>query len=158
MDPKVDTASGDLPPAGLLRRLGAMLYDSLLLFAVSWSVTAIEVALRVARVGEDAIRASGQSAVAGPALQLPLLLACFAFFGWFWTRSGQTLGMQAWRLRIDSDAGGRISWWQALRRFSGAIVSFASFGLGFWWMLFDSRRRAWHDRLSNSRMVQLPAK
>lgn len=147
-----------LQPAGLWRRLGAMFYDALLLFAVTWSVTAIEIALRVARVGDAAVRASPHTAVAGPLLQIPLACAVVLFFGWFWTRSGQTLGMQAWRLRIDTLEGARISWRQVLLRIVGASISAACLGLGYWWILFDPEKCAWHDRISRSRVVVLPAK
>ena len=34
-----------------------------------------------------------------------LALLVFAYFGWSWTRSGQTLGMRAWRIRLESAAG-----------------------------------------------------
>ena len=135
-----------------------MLYDSLLLFAVTWSVTAIEIALRVASVGDAAVRASRHSAVAGPLLQIPLACAVVLFFGWFWTRSGQTLGMQAWRLRIETLEGDRIGWSQVLLRIGGAAISLACFGLGYLWILFDPAKRAWHDRISRSRVVVLPAK
>ena len=147
-----------MQPAGLCRRLAAMLYDSLLLFAVTWSVTAIEIALRVASVGDAAVRASERSAVAGPLLQIPLACAVVLFFGWFWTRSGQTRGMQAWRLRLETLEGGRIGWWQVLLRIGGATISLACLGLGYWWILFDAEKRAWHDRISRSRVVMLAAK
>lgn len=152
-EPPTDQA---LPPAGIARRLGAMFYDGLLLLGVTWAVTALEIALKVAVVGADAVRESGQRALGGPLLQLSLLVVVFLFFGWFWTRSGQTLGMQAWRIRLDSDDGGRISWPQALVRFAGAAVSAACLGAGYWWMLVDRERLTWHDRWSRSRVVRMP--
>jgi uncharacterized RDD family membrane protein YckC len=135
-----------------------MLYDSLLLFAVTWAVTAIAIALRVATVGNAAIRDSGAAAVTGPLLQTALAGAAALFLGWFWTRTGQTLGMQAWRLRIDSFEGGRIGWQQVVLRIGGALLSAACLGLGFWWILIDGEKLAWHDRISRSRVVVLAAK
>jgi len=133
-----------------------MFYDTLLLFAVAWAVTAVEVGLRVWREGESAIRATGRAAAGGLGLQLPLALATLLFFGWFWTRWGQTLGMQAWRLRVETLAGGRISWGQALLRMAGACVSFACLGAGYLAILFDPAARAWHDRWSGTRVVIEP--
>ncbi len=78
------------------------------------------------------------------------------FFGWFWTRSGQTLGMQAWRLRVQQPDGSPISWRQALVRMGGAVLSALCLGAGYWWLLFDRERRTWHDRLSGTRVVLLP--
>ena len=145
-----------LPPPGLLRRLAAMLYDSLLVFAVAWTVTAVAVFLRLERVGESAIRASGKAAASGLLLQLAIAVALVLFFGWFWTRSGQTLGMQAWRLRVQQPDGSPISWRQAVVRMGGAALSALCLGAGYWWLLLDREKRTWHDRLSGTRVVLLP--
>lgn len=147
---------GALPPPGLLRRLAAMLYDSLLVFAVAWTVTAFAVFLRRESVGEAAIRASGHAAASGPLLQAAIAAALVLFFGWFWTRSGQTLGMQAWRLRVQRPDGGAISWRQALVRMAGALLSALCLGAGYWWALLDREKCTWHDRLSGTRVVLLP--
>lgn len=149
--------SPDAPPVpGLLRRFAAMLYDSLLLFAVGWTVTAVAVGLRAASVGEAAIRASGKAAASGLPLQVAIAATTVLFFGWFWTRSGQTLGMQAWRLRVQQPDGSAIGWRQALIRMGGAVLSGLCLGAGYWWALFDRDRCTWHDRLSGTRVVLLP--
>lgn len=143
-------------PAGLARRLGAMLYDTLLIFAVTWTVTAIVIGLRVWWSGEQAVRSAGGPAASGLLLQLPLLIAIAAFFVWFWTRSGQTLGMQSWRLRVETEAGARLGWRLAVTRLLLAVVSAACLGAGYWWILLDSQKRGWHDRLTRTRVVVLP--
>lgn len=142
--------------AGLARRIGAMFYDSLLVFAVTWSVTAAVIGLRVWMQGADQIQAHAGRAASGPLLQLPLFLAVAVFFVWFWTRSGQTLGMQSWRLRLETEDGQLISWKTGLIRLCLALVSFLCLGLGYWWILIDRERRAWHDRLTGTRVVVLP--
>lgn len=133
-----------------------MFYDTLLLFAVTWAITALEVGLRLWREGEQAIRATGRAAAGGAELQIPLLVVTVLFFGWFWTRWGQTLGMQAWKLRIETLDGARISWPQALLRMLFAGVSLACLGAGYWTMLFDGQRRTWHDRWTGTRIVRVP--
>ena len=135
-----------------------MFYDSLLLFALTWAVTALEIGLRVWWSGADSVRATGNAAAGGILLQLPIALVVVLFFGWFWTRSGQTLGMQAWRLRIETLAGDRLGWRQALLRLALATVSLACFGAGYWSLLFDPERRTWHDRWTRTRVVLLPAR
>jgi uncharacterized RDD family membrane protein YckC len=154
MTPTAPDAPRASEPAGLRRRLAAMFYDALLLFAVSWAVTALAVGLRVGLEGETAVRASGRAAAGGIGLQLALAAATVLFFGWFWTRWGQTLGMQAWRLRVETLAGDRISWRQAMLRLAGACVSFACLGAGYLAILFDPESRAWHDRWSGTRVVR----
>lgn len=140
---------------GLARRLAAMLYDSFLLFAVGWSVTALAVFVRAVTVGAGTIQASGHAAVSGPLLQVALAAAIVLFFGWFWTRSGQTLGMQAWRLRVQQASGEPVTWRQALLRLGCACVSLLALGAGYWWALIDHERCTWHDRCSGTRVVLL---
>jgi len=79
-----DTNSQDLPPAGLLRRLGAFLYDILLLAAI-WIIAGF-IALPFH---------GGEATIGNPWYQTYLFLISFSFFAWFWTRGGQTLGMRA---------------------------------------------------------------
>lgn len=141
---------------GLARRLAAMLYDSFLVIPVLGAVTGAGIAIRSAVIGSDTIRASGRAAVSGLPLQLTLALTIVLFFGWFWTRSGQTLGMQTWRLRVQQPSGDAITWRQALLRLGWACVSLLALGAGYWWALIDRERCTWHDRCSGTRVVLLP--
>ncbi len=75
------------------------------------------------------------------------------FHLWFWTHGGQTLGMRAWRLRLVSDDGDKVTLRQALVRYAVAILSWLVLGLGFLWILFDGKKRAWHDIASRTRLV-----
>lgn len=137
--------------AGLLRRLGALLYDALLLLAVLMVATALFLPI----TGGEAVDPDRH-----PLLELVyravLLLLIVGFFGLFWTRRGQTLGMASWRLRVEREDGALLGWGDTLRRLAWAVVSLLPAGLGFLWILFDPRKRAWHDRLSGTRVVVLP--
>ncbi len=133
-------------PAGLFRRLAAMVYDTLLLFAVLYFATA---PLLVITGGEAVERFE-------IAYRAYLVAAAFLFFGWFWTHGGQTLGMRAWRIRVLALDGTPITWTQALKRFLWAFVSLAPCGIGYFWLLFDSQGRTWHDRLSETQVIFEP--
>jgi uncharacterized RDD family membrane protein YckC len=85
-----------------------------------------------------------------------LLLVIVAFFGWFWTARGQTLGMRAWRLRLEREDHAPLRWSDALKRLAGATVSLLAFGLGYFWIWVDRDRLAWHDRWSHTRVVVVP--
>ena len=54
-----------------------------------------------------------------------LLLVTFAYFGWCWTRAGQTLAMRAWKVGIEREGGGRPGWREAALRYLGALSSLA---------------------------------
>ena len=138
-----DTAT--LKPAGLLVRLLAMFYDSLLLLSALLIATAL--ALMVTK---------GTLSYHNPFFRTFLFLICFSFYAWFWLHGGQTLGMRAWRLRLQRFDGRAITIWQALLRFMVAIPSLAIGGLGLLWMLVDKDGLAVHDRVSESTIVRLP--
>lgn len=131
-------------PAPLFKRLAAMFYDSLIVLALWMAVGAIGVLL------------NGGEAASGALLNSALFLVTFTFFMLFWTRSGQTIGMMAWKIRIQTEQGQAISGMQALLRFFCAALSAACLGLGYWWMLFNEDKLTWHDRYSDSRVVELP--
>jgi len=141
----------------LWRRLAAMFYDSLLVFAITFTATLAVVGIRIV-LSHQALQ-TGERAITGGYhyfLQAVLFASVTLFFCWFWTRTGQTLGMQTWRLRIDNVEGGRISWQQALIRLVVAIASALCLGLGYLWILWDRDKCSWHDRASGSRVVMLP--
>jgi uncharacterized RDD family membrane protein YckC len=132
-------------PAGLFRRLVAMFYDTLLLLSVLLLATALVLFL-----------SRGELDYHNPLFRTYLFLIWFGFFAWFWTHGGQTLGMRAWKLRLQRPDGGPISLWQALLRFLVAFPSLLLFGLGMLWMLIDRDRMTWYDRFSESVVVRLP--
>lgn len=150
---------GDFPTAGPIRRLAALFYDALLCVALMMVVTLIyqQGILRLIYGSEKLMAMSQHGALDhDPLLASLVLLSLFGFFAKFWTHNGQTLGMQAWGLRIQNADGTAIDLWQALLRFVVAIGSWLFAGLGFLWMLWDKQGRTWHDAYSDSRMVQLP--
>ena len=132
-------------PAGLLVRLLAMFYDALLLLSALLIATAL--ALLVTQ---------GTLSYHNPFFRTYLFLVCFSFYAWFWLHGGQTLGMRAWRLRLQRPDGQPVTLWQALLRFMAAIPSLAFAGLGLFWMLVDRDKMAVHDRISESVIVRLP--
>jgi uncharacterized RDD family membrane protein YckC len=144
-------AAVQLPPAGLLRRLAAMVYDGLLVLAVLMIVTA------------SFLPFTGGEAVTWdrfPLLVLPywaaLAIAIVVYFGLPWTQRGQTLGMATWRLRVQRDDGFLLTWRDVVVRLGASVLSWLPAGLGWVWALFDRERRTWHDSLSHSRVVVLP--
>jgi uncharacterized RDD family membrane protein YckC len=72
-----------------------------------------------------------------------------------WTRSGQTLGMRAWRLCALTDSGKPLGAGRAVARFFWGAVAWAPFGLGVLWLYADPEHLALQDRLSRTRVVVL---
>ncbi len=142
----MSTPSPEFIPVSLTKRLAALFYDSLLLLAL-WFIA---IALLLPFSSGAAFSANN------PFVTTYLLLVSFFFYAWFWVHGGQTLGMRTWKLQLRNLRPGPISWVQALLRFMVAIPSGLLFGLGFLWQLVDRRKLTWHDRYSETMIVQLP--
>ena len=132
----------DCPPASLFKQFAAMLYDSLLVFAVLFLATAIALIFN-----------RGEAIESSPLFSLYLLSVLFSFYAWFWHRSGQTLGMRAWKIRIVSELGGNPGWGSSYLRLVFALVSILCLGLGYFWRLF--KPYTWHDKLSQTSIIDV---
>jgi uncharacterized RDD family membrane protein YckC len=135
--------------AGFGRRLAALLYDGLLLAALLTLYTA---ALVFARHGALTAQSAGVWWYAYRAGELALIGGYYVLN---WTRSGQTLGMRAWRLRAVSESGKRLNFASALLRFVCGFLAWAPAALGVLWLYVDSEHLALHDRLSKTRVLSL---
>ncbi len=155
MDKNLQEAA-DLPVAGLIRRLAALLYDAFLVLAI-WMALGFAAQLIAGAETNQVIDGRVQTdPVFGLLLFVLMCASAAAFYVWFWIRGGQTLGMLAWRIRAQSRDGSPMSIRQALLRFLCAWPSFFLFGLGYLWLYFDPQGDAAHDRLSRTRVVRLP--
>jgi len=124
--------------AFIIRRIAAFLYDSLLLIAVFFVVTSIAIAF------------NGGNAIENHAFKLVLYAVGFLFFSWFWRNGGQTLGMQAWRIKVISESSDRLTYKQCFQRYISATFLF---GISLMAALFNATGKAWHDSLSNTKIV-----
>jgi len=128
----------------LPRRLLAMLYDAIILLGLL--IIASAVALPFGGVNRIALQDFW--------FTLWLLLVCFAYLAGCWRYGGLTVGMRAWKLRLVSSDGGKISWSRCLLRFLVGLVSLAVFGLGFLWALADKNKRTWHDLAAGTVLIR----
>ena len=127
-----------------------MLYDTLLVVPLFMAAAGVWVAILgpTDSLNDPAVPAGLQ--------RLSWLLILLLFFGIFWRRAGQTLGMQAWRIKLVTDSGGSPTWRQVAVRLLGALLSALSLGAGCWWRFVPPHRRYWHDRLSQTYFVLIP--
>jgi uncharacterized RDD family membrane protein YckC len=87
-----------------------------------------------------------------------LFVVAAAFYISSWLRGGQTLGMRAWRIRIEKSSGAAIDLRTGLLRFASGLLTIASGGVGLMWLWIDRDGLTWHDRLAGTRVIVLPAK
>jgi uncharacterized RDD family membrane protein YckC len=146
----------DNQSAALWRRLAAMVYDSIVIMAI-WIVVGF---LVLSAFGIDQAQVvENDQVVMDPYYRITLfssmLLSAYLFFAWFWTHSGQTLGMQAWKLRVQNADGSAISYKQSLIRFVVAPFSLLLIGAGYFFMFFNTEKLTLPDRLSHSIVVKI---
>ncbi len=138
-----DTVS---PP--LWRIFASMFYDLWLVLAIWLIGVTIDTLIRHALTGSGYM---GNHLL----LQMYLVISPGFFYAWFWTHGGQTLGMRSWRIRVITAQGKALNWRQASTRYLGSVLSLATFGLGYFWVLFSKDKMTWHDKLSHTRLVMM---
>ncbi len=136
-------------PAGFGRRLAALTYDSLLLAALLMIFTAG--ALLFTHGAAVVPDTAGRWVYA---YRAGLVGVIGGYFVLNWARSGQTLGMRAWRLRTVDEHGRRLAPGRALLRVVCALLAWAPCALGVLWLYLDRDHLALHDRLSRTRVVR----
>ncbi len=132
------------PNAGMLRRFAAMLYDGFLVVAIWMTSTTLLVAL-----------VTDGAEIKSIWFQLFLYTELAAFYLYFWRATGQTLGMQVWKIRMLSHDGELLGYRECAVRFLVATLSVLGAGMGFVWMYFNKERLTLHDLASNSHVVYL---
>jgi uncharacterized RDD family membrane protein YckC len=127
-----------------LFKLGAcLIYEALVVMALSLVCVSVLIFL----VGDAA------QGVKRYLLQVFLLIAVGAYFVWCWHRSGQTLAMQTWNLKLVGPDGRLVLFKMAIARYLLACAGLMLFGLGFLWVFVDRDRLFLHDRLLKNRII-----
>ncbi|GBU09450.1 hypothetical protein AwWohl_05880 [Gammaproteobacteria bacterium] len=126
-----------------------MLYDSMALSASLMLVVAAWLPFNKGEaIGSDTL-------ILLTLMRISLVLTFFSFFSFFWHRDGQTLGMRAWKIRMQQKNGENITYIQSILRICTALISFSCFGLGYFWIIIDPSKQAWHDKWTGTEVVSL---
>jgi uncharacterized RDD family membrane protein YckC len=166
---RLPPTAAELAQAGtpsVRRRLAAFLYEGVLLFGV---VTIAGLLFSVLTNQRHALQGA-------TAMQAFLFALLGLYFAWFWTRSGQTLAMQTWHVRLVMQDGSRLRWGRALARyvlcwlwFVPALLVLYGSGLQGGWPASGALitgvltyallarlhpdRQFWHDAICGTRLV-----
>ena len=108
--------------------MGAIVYDWLLVFALLFLVTVPFIVVR----GGNPVETNENLLY-----QLCIAVVVFGFFVGYWSRSGRTLGMQSWGLRVETLDGQIPTLGVATIRFFAVLLSLLPVGLGFFWQLWE---------------------
>ena len=144
--------------ASFFRRMGAWLYDLLVLVAIEMLAIGLVVG-GFAVAMQFGLSIEGYMDVGDYLTRNPMISPFFTmyvfaiaagFYGYFWSQAGQTVGMKAWKLKLVSEFGGNVTFTQALIRMATACL-----GAGNLFTLFDRNNRAFQDHFSHSQMLKI---
>ena len=168
--------------ASPMERVVAIVYDGMLILALLFlvgTVLTVVGTLLTMQTGTESAQAQSlptwyQNFIMTPSFILTLV----GFYGLFWRRGGQTLGMQTWRLKTVNNSGHLLTWGQSFKRILAAclmpllcgiigsliggsravLLLSAFFGLMFNYLfcLFNRRGIAVQDMLSNTITLKMP--
>ena len=154
------------------RRLACWLYEGVLLFGVLFAVQGVAALL------DGAIHQTitpSLSLSQGLGQHVVLFLVLGYYFTWQWTRTGQTLPMRTWHVRVVNPDGSPLTWSRAIVRYvfcwiwflpplaavqnihlSGTEVSIVVLGwVAVWAVLarFQPDTQFWHDVWAGTRLI-----
>jgi uncharacterized RDD family membrane protein YckC len=153
----------------VLRRLACFVYEGVLLFGI----------VMVAGFAYSTLTQQRHALSGTTGLQAVIFAVLGVYFASFWSRTGQTLAMQTWQIRLVSESGGRVSLLRAVGRYllswmwflpallglhltglkqgpsvfavlTAGVLSYAS--LAF----LRADRQYWHDVICRTRLVMVP--
>ncbi len=145
--------------AGFASRLLAVIIDTIVLVltyvGLTWFISVAVKLLPIGRIFGFSLSALLGQEGSGQLVSTETVIAVFTlstivYYVFFWTITGQTLGMILMGLRVVTIEGRRLTVWRAIIRFIGYILAALPFFLGFAWILVDNRRQGWHDKLAGT--------
>ena len=169
-----NVAVGRAATPSLARRMACFAYEATLLFGLAL-IPGVLGAIFFAQTGQ---RHPLQS---DTALRWYALVLYGVYFVWLWSKRGQTLAMQTWRIRLVTAPGTSVSQARALARYLACCCAWfgpatviastmhwpparslgaVAAGIAGWALLalLEPERQFWHDRLCGTRLVTVAAR
>jgi uncharacterized RDD family membrane protein YckC len=147
-------------PAGFFSRLEAFVVDLIILSILQLGGSAfINAFLKFFRLTglveniQTILESSTFNIVIGSTLMTLLVIGYYTFF---WTLVGYTPGKAILGLKVMRKNGGKLSFGRSLLRFFAYWISMLPLFLGFFWVLWDSKRQGWHDKIAGTQVFYTP--
>ncbi len=147
-------------PAGFFSRLEAFVVDLIILSVLQIGASAfIQAFLRFFRLAglvaniQMVLENSIYNFAIGATFSTLFLIGYYTFF---WTLVGYTPGKAILGLKVVRKNGGKLSFGRSLLRFFAYWISMLPLFLGFFWVLWDSKRQGWHDKIAGTQVLYIP--
>ena len=133
--------------AGFLKRILALVYDSLLIAAIVLVLSLLLVLVNGGYPESGSFVSFIQFFI--------LVFAGPIFYSYFWiANKGQTTGMQAWKIQLVTIDETELNIKKTMLRCLISTISFACFGMGYLWILYDKDNLSWSDILTKTKVIK----
>ena len=133
--------------AGLMRRLLALLYDSILIIGIYMSYVIL-----VTYLNGSAL----ESQIEILFLQFSFIIFIFLFYCYFWKfNNGQTLGMQVWKIKLVSSGNEEININKMILRCALSMIFSLVFLSNFIFIIFNKERKTLGDYFSKTKLLKV---
>jgi uncharacterized RDD family membrane protein YckC len=133
--------------AGLMRRLLALLYDSILIIGIYMSYVIL-----VTYLNGSALESQLEILF----LQFSFIIFIFLFYCYFWKfNNGQTLGMQVWKIKLVSLGNEEININKMVLRCALSMIFSLVFLSNFIFIIFNKERKTLGDYFSKTKLLKV---
>jgi uncharacterized RDD family membrane protein YckC len=135
--------------AGFLVRLVAYIIDAIIIAIPNAIINAIFMG------GLQSDSPGGGAVVMALIGSVLVLVWSVGYLVYFWTTSGQTLGKKVMGVKVVTTDGELVGVGKAILRIIGYAISGIVFYLGFIWIIFDSEKQGWHDKIAGTYVIKV---
>ena len=133
--------------AGFLKRILALVYDSLLIVAIVLVLSLLLVFVNEGYPESGSFVSFIQFFI--------LVFTGPIFYSYFWiVNKGQTTGMQAWKVKLVTTDETELNINKTMLRCLISTISFACLGLGYLWILYHKDDLSWSDILTKTKVIK----
>jgi uncharacterized RDD family membrane protein YckC len=156
------TTHASMCPAGFFSRALAFVIDLAILGVVQLFVaTFVQTIIKFFSITGlvntviDTLKQSSVQIGTGSVLTSLLVIGYYTFF---WTLVGFTPGKAILGLKVMRSNGSKLSFGRSLVRFFSYWISAIPVFLGYFWVLWDRKNQAWHDKIAGTQVMYIPKK
>ena len=143
--------------ASFVKRAIALVIDIPAMMVLSYLFVFLFAFVMAPFYGRDSGFAQFMQRLQGVIIVVAMFLLEFLYFGFLWSRKGQSIGMKLMAIKVARDDGSRVGFFRSgLRGSVGYWISALVFFLGFIWAAFDKDGEAWHDKIFDTRVFDAP--